>query len=128
MAFVLAGSAADFTTGTGYAVVYGNSSAPNSLKLVRYTAGLSGPATLRTLVAVSGPAGASAPGPAATVRVLYAPDEDNLTYLLPCVTQWPPGSGKPRFSASCSKPPPLMLAFYRYCCGIWNCHLKSDFG
>ncbi len=74
MAFVLAGSSADFTTGTGYAVAYGNSSAPDSLRLVRYTAGLTGPATLRTLVAVSIPA-----GPAAPVCVLYAPDEDNWT-------------------------------------------------
>ncbi|MBF9239519.1 hypothetical protein I2I05_19150 [Hymenobacter sp. BT683] len=33
-AFVLAGSAADFTTGNGYAVVYSNASQPDSLKLV----------------------------------------------------------------------------------------------
>ncbi|GAB3879292.1 hypothetical protein GCM10028824_42510 [Hymenobacter segetis] len=80
VAFVLAGSAADFTTGNGYAVVYGNSGAPDSLKLVRYTGGLTGPATLRTLAAVSVPAATGAlTGPAHTVRVLYAPDEDNWT-------------------------------------------------
>lgn len=80
VAFVLAGSAADFTTGNGYAVVYGNSSQPDSLKLVRYTGGLTGPATLRTLAAVSVPVAAGAlTGPAHTVRVLYAPDEDNWT-------------------------------------------------
>lgn len=79
-AFVLAGSAADFTTGNGYAVVYGNSGAPDSLKLVRYTGGLIGPANLRTLAAVSVPAATGAlTGPAHTVRVLYAPDEDNWT-------------------------------------------------
>ena len=79
-AFVLAGSAADFTTGNGYAVVYGNSGAPDSLKLVRYTGGLIGPASLRTLAAVSVPVAAGATtGPAHTVRVLYAPDEDNWT-------------------------------------------------
>ncbi|WP_046245427.1 CehA/McbA family metallohydrolase [Hymenobacter terrenus] len=79
-AFVLAGSASDFTTGDGYAVVYGNSSQPDSLKLVRYTGGLVGPTNLRTLAAVSVPLAAGAlTGPAHTVRVLYAPDEDNWT-------------------------------------------------
>ncbi|MDO7850398.1 T9SS type A sorting domain-containing protein [Hymenobacter convexus] len=79
-AFVLAGSASDFTTGNGYAVVYGNSGAPDSLKLVRYTGGLAGPTNLRTLAAVSVPAATGATtGPAHTVRVLYAPDEDNWT-------------------------------------------------
>ncbi|MCI1189803.1 CehA/McbA family metallohydrolase [Hymenobacter sp. DH14] len=79
-AFVLAGSAADFGTGNGYAVVYGNSGQPDSLRLVRYTGGLTGPATLRTLVAVSVPAATGAlTGPAHTVRVLFAPDEDNWT-------------------------------------------------
>jgi hypothetical protein len=79
-AVVLAGSASDLTTGNGYAVVYGNSGQPDSLRLVRYTGGLTGPAALRTLVAVSVPVTAGATtGPAATVRVLYAPDEDNWT-------------------------------------------------
>jgi hypothetical protein len=79
-AFVLAGSASDFTTGNGYAVVYGNSGAPDSLKLVRYTGGLIGPGNLRTLAAVSVPvAGGALTGPSHTVRVLYAPDEDNWT-------------------------------------------------
>ena len=79
-AFVLAGSAANLTTGNGYAVVYGNASQPDSLRLVRYTGGLVGPANLRTLVAVAVPVVTGAlTGPAATVRVLYAPDEDNWT-------------------------------------------------
>ena len=80
IAFVLAGSAADFTTGNGYAVVYGNAGQPDSLRLVRYTGGLTGPATLRTLAAVSVPVVTGATtGPAATVRVRYAPEEDNWT-------------------------------------------------
>ena len=37
VAFVLAGSSSDLTTGNGYAVVYGNSGQPDSLRLVRYT-------------------------------------------------------------------------------------------
>jgi hypothetical protein len=79
-AFVLAGSSADLTTGNGYAVVYGNASQPDSLRLVRYTGGLVGPTNLRTLVAVAVPVVTGAlTGPAATVRVLYAPDEDNWT-------------------------------------------------
>ena len=79
-AFVLAGSAADFTTGNGYAVVYGNAGQPDSLKLVRYTGGLTGPLALRTLAAVSVPAATGAlTGPAHTVRVLFDPDEDNWT-------------------------------------------------
>ena len=80
VAFILAGSASDFTTGNGYAVVYGNTGANDSLRLVRYTGGLTGPTALRTLVAVNVPVATGATtGPAATVRVLYAPDEDNWT-------------------------------------------------
>jgi hypothetical protein len=81
VAFVLAASAADFTAATtnGYAVVYGNSGTPDSLKLVRFTGGLTGPANLKTLASVSLPVPSAAPGPASTVRVLYAPDEDNWT-------------------------------------------------
>lgn len=84
VAFVLAASAADFTAGTtnGYAVVYGNSGTPDSLKLVRFTGGLNGPANLKTLASVSLPVPSAAPGPASTVRVLYAPDEDNWTLEL----------------------------------------------
>jgi hypothetical protein len=78
-AFILAGSSADFTTGNGYAVVYGNSGTPDSLKLVRYTGGLTGPAALRTLVSLPLPVPSAAPGPASTVRVLYSADEDNWT-------------------------------------------------
>ena len=79
-AFVLAGSSANLTTGNGYAVVYGNASQPDSLRLVRYTGGLTGPTALRTLVAVAVPVVTGAlTGPAATVRVLFAPDEDNWT-------------------------------------------------
>ncbi len=84
VAFIVAASAADFTaTSTnGYAVVYGNSGTPDSLKLVRFTGGLNGPANLKTLASVSLPVPSSAPGPASTVRVLYAPDEDNWTLEL----------------------------------------------
>ena len=79
-AFVLAGSAADLTTGNGYAVVYGNAGQPDSLRLVRYRGGLTGPTALRSILAVSLPAAAGTlTGPAATVRVLYDPDEDNWT-------------------------------------------------
>jgi hypothetical protein len=81
VAFVLAASAADFTAATtnGYAVVYGNSGTPDSLKLVRFTGGLTGPGNLKTLASINLPVPAAAPGPASTVRVLYAPDEDNWT-------------------------------------------------
>ena len=81
-AFVLAGSSATLTTGNGYAVVYGNAGQPDSLRLVRYTGGLTGPTALRTLVAVAVAvprATGALTGPAHTVRVLYAPDEDNWT-------------------------------------------------
>jgi len=39
IAFVLAASSADLLTGNGYAVVYGNTGATDSLRLVRYTGG-----------------------------------------------------------------------------------------
>ncbi|MGI4873084.1 MAG: T9SS type A sorting domain-containing protein [Janthinobacterium lividum] len=80
VAFVVAASAADFTASTtnGYAVVYGNSGASDSLKLVRFTGGLIAPTNLKTLAGVLVAASGST-GPYSTVRVLYAPDEDNWT-------------------------------------------------
>lgn len=59
-AFVPASNAADFKLGHGYAGADGNSNQPDSLKLVRHTGGLIGPAALRTQSAVSAPVTAGA--------------------------------------------------------------------
>ena len=68
IAFVLAASSADLLTGNGYAVVYGNTGASDSLRLVRYTGGLTANANLKTLVSVA-VAPNTTTGPASTVRV-----------------------------------------------------------
>jgi hypothetical protein len=77
VALVLAGSSADFTTGNGYAVVFGNNNSPDSVKLVRYTGGLTGPSNLHTLVAMGIGTSMYAQPAASTVRVLYDPEEEN---------------------------------------------------
>lgn len=76
--FVVAGSSADLLTGSGYAVVYGNSGASDSLRLVRYTNGLSATTVLKTLAAVAVPA-LPTTGPYFTVRVTYSPEESTWT-------------------------------------------------
>jgi len=78
VAFVLAASTADLLTGNGYAVVYGNTGASDSLRLVRYTGGLSGNTNLKTLVSVAVAPNALT-GPASTVRVTYTAEENTWT-------------------------------------------------
>jgi hypothetical protein len=78
VAFVLAASSADLLTGNGYAVVYGNSGASDSLRLVRYTGGLVGNTNLKSLVSVVVASNATT-GPASTVRVTYSPEENTWT-------------------------------------------------
>jgi hypothetical protein len=78
IAFVLAASSADLLTGNGYAVVYGNTGATDSLRLVRYTGGLVANANLRTLVSVA-VAPNTTTGPASTVRVTYTAEENTWT-------------------------------------------------
>ncbi|WP_426491293.1 T9SS type A sorting domain-containing protein [Hymenobacter sp. 102] len=76
--FVIAGSSPDLLTGTGYAVVYGNSGASDSLRLVRFQNGLSGSTVLKTLAAVA-VAPLPSTGPYFTVRVTYSPEESTWT-------------------------------------------------
>ncbi|MCB2410753.1 T9SS type A sorting domain-containing protein [Hymenobacter lucidus] len=78
VAFVLAGSSADLLTGNGYAVVYGNTGASDSLRLVRYTGGLIGNTNLKSLVSVVVAPNATT-GPASTVRVTYSAEENTWT-------------------------------------------------
>ena len=72
VAFVLAGTQADFTGGSGYAVVYGNSSAPDPIRLVRYAGGLSADANLSTIIS-SGANDLAVFTDYASVRVTYDP-------------------------------------------------------
>ncbi|MBP6697316.1 MAG: hypothetical protein KA175_06840, partial [Flavobacteriales bacterium] len=50
IAVVLAGTSANLLTGQGYAVVYGNSSATDPLRLVRYSSGLLPNSSLTTII------------------------------------------------------------------------------
>jgi hypothetical protein len=76
VAFVLAASSADLLTADGYAVVYGNSGTPNTVRLVRFAGGLDAEANLTSLVST---AGTDYQSQYLTVRVTYAPDEDTWT-------------------------------------------------
>lgn len=73
-AFVLAGTQADFTTGSGYAVVYGSVASPEPLRFVRYTGGLVTGGTVTDLI--SGPA-LTAVNNYASLRVTYAAATNN---------------------------------------------------
>ncbi len=70
LAFILAGTAADFTTGNGYAVLYGSGTSPEPLRMVRYSGGLATGGTITDLIA--GPSLAQVNN-YASLRVTYDP-------------------------------------------------------
>lgn len=69
-AVILGGTSATLTTGNGYAVVYGSSGTPDPIRLVRYTAGITG--TLNNICS-SGVSDLSATNNYVSVRVTYSP-------------------------------------------------------
>lgn len=69
-AFILAGSALDPATGTGYAVIHGEGGATDRLRLVRYSAGV---ATNTSVIAGTSDFGAEY----LAVRVVYTPSTNN---------------------------------------------------
>jgi hypothetical protein len=73
VAYVLAGSSANLLTGTGYAVIIGNSGTPDPLRLVRYANGIA--STLTSIVVGD----VDASNQFQTIRVSYLPDEDIWT-------------------------------------------------
>ena len=73
VAYVLAGSSDNLLSGTGYAVVVGNSGTPDPLKLVRYANGIA--STLTPIVVGD----VDATNKFQTIRVTYLPDEDLWT-------------------------------------------------
>ncbi|MGI4872855.1 MAG: CehA/McbA family metallohydrolase [Janthinobacterium lividum] len=74
VAYVLAASSDNLLTGTGYAVVVGNSGTPDPVRLVRYANGLA--STLTTIVTGDQ---LDAANKFQTIRVTYLPDEDTWT-------------------------------------------------
>lgn len=50
LAFILGGTSADFTTGNGYAVLYGSATSPEPLRFVRYSGGLTTAGTITDLI------------------------------------------------------------------------------
>ena len=73
VAYVLAGSSSNLLTGTGYAVVVGNSGQPDPIRLVRYANGTA--STLTNIVVGD----VDAANKSQTIRVTYLPDEDIWT-------------------------------------------------
>lgn len=80
IAFVLAGSSSDFTAGNGYAVVIGNGSTPDPLRLVRYTGGLDANTNIATISSGSSPVSDIASAQYLSVSVSYTPSTN--TWLL----------------------------------------------
>nr|WP_262908641.1 T9SS type A sorting domain-containing protein [Hymenobacter translucens] len=78
-AFVLAASSANLLTASGYAVLLGNTSTPDNIRLVRFTGGLTAEANLTTLLSTSGTDYANKP---MTIRVAYAADDDTWRLLV----------------------------------------------
>ncbi len=75
-AIILGSTSASFgTAGNGYAVVYGNTSTPDPIRLIRFTGGLSA-GTLTTIIS-SGTSDIAAVNNYVSVRVTYNPTGDN---------------------------------------------------
>jgi len=77
-AIVLAGSSSTLTTGTGYAIVYGNGGTPDPIRLVAYSSGVS----TSTDIIMSGIADLSAFTNYVSVRVTYNPSTHGWSLYL----------------------------------------------
>jgi hypothetical protein len=75
IAFVLGCNSNDFNTGSGYAVVLGNSGTSDNLRLVRFTNGMDGNTNMTNIIAPAVDYGADY----LTVKVTYNPVGDNWT-------------------------------------------------
>lgn len=73
IAFALTASSSDFTLGNGYAVVIGNGSTPDPLRLVRYTGGLDANANLTNIITGTAPVADIASAQYLSVSVSYDP-------------------------------------------------------
>ncbi len=77
-AIVLAGSSSTLTTGTGYAIAYGNGGSPDPIRLVAYSAGIS----TSTNIISSGVADIAAATNYVSVRVTYNPTTNGWSLYL----------------------------------------------
>lgn len=77
-AIILAGSSATLTSGTGYAIVYGSSSTPDPIRLVRYSAGIS---TLTDIIS-SGANDIANTNNYVSVRVTYDPSSNTWALFI----------------------------------------------
>ncbi|MBS1930746.1 MAG: Ig-like domain-containing protein [Bacteroidetes bacterium] len=72
VAFLLAGSGSDLTNGTGYAVVIGQSTSTDALRLVRYNGGLDADANLTDIIS-----GSDFGAEYLAVKITYDPSNNN---------------------------------------------------
>jgi len=73
VAFVLGGTTSDMTLGQGYAVIVGNTSTPDPIRLVRYINGLDAAANITSLIAATPPPFNDPTTGYTGVRVVYTP-------------------------------------------------------
>jgi trimeric autotransporter adhesin len=76
LAVVLGASGSDLTTANGYAIAYGNSGAPDPIRLVKFAGGLDADANLTTMIS-SGAADLSGFANYFSVKVRYTPSTDS---------------------------------------------------
>ena len=76
LAVVLGASGSDLTTANGYAIAYGNSGAPDPIRLVKFAGGLDADSNLTTMIS-SGAADLSGFANYFSVKVRYAPSTDS---------------------------------------------------
>ena len=77
IAFVLGTSSSDFLTGTGYAIVSGQSGSSDPIRLVRYTAGLITGSTITDVITASGTPFGDMGTEFLSIKVTYDPANDN---------------------------------------------------
>jgi len=78
-AFVLAGTSATLTSGTGYAIILGNNSTPDPIRLVKYTSGL---ATSTDIISANSTPFSDAGANYYSVKVVYNPSTNEWTLSL----------------------------------------------
>jgi hypothetical protein len=78
-AFVLAGTSATLTSGTGYAIILGNNSTPDPIRFVKYTSGL---ATSTNIISANSTPFSDAGLNYYSVKVVYNPSTNEWTLSL----------------------------------------------
>ena len=94
IAFVLAKSNTDLTTGTGYAVVHGNSGTPDPIRLIKFSGGLTSNTGLTDIVS-----GGISGNPYQSIKVVFDPSDSKwYLYMDTSATNFP--NSDPRTTAT----------------------------